>query len=418
VSRPLTILQLGTYPIEQPEHGGQRRVAALRRAYRAAGFAADYLAVYSPVSYLPETAARHDILIGPATRARIAASPWREDVFIGECLLHDAECREKFLAFWRRLRPDVVALEQPFLWASLRQLIRDGTVERPLIVHSSQNVEADMKADIYAQVLPPGERAAAVEQVRELEDDLTRHADVLVAVHQSDAERLTRAAPKPCVLLRNGGEVRTATRTARRKWTKLLQGSPRPRRGFFVGSAHPPNSHGFVQMLGPALGYLPPDCEIVVAGGVSRLIRESELCTGPLAGVNESRLRLLGCLPDADLAALIELSHLVLLPITSGGGSNLKTVEALLSGKPVVGTRYAFRAYEDFAACGTVTLADDPAEFKQAVVRQLCAPEGASQPAEGQERLRELTWENLGRAFVAELLARLAEVRRARPLAA
>jgi glycosyltransferase involved in cell wall biosynthesis len=416
VNPPFKILQLGTYPIKRPQHGGQRRVSALRSAYRAAGLEAEYLAVYHPGAFSPATVGRHDIPIGPVTRARIARSPYLEDVFAGESLLHDQECRERFLSFWRRFRPDVVAFEHPYLWASLRRLIEDGALPRCPVIYSSQNVESDMKAEIYAHTLPPAERRPAAEKVRQVEDDLARHCDVLVAVHHHDAERLRRAG-KPCLLMPNGGEVQKVPGSARRKWARRLSDSRR-RRALFVGSNHLPNYQGFAQLLGPALGYLPPGTELLIVGGVCNLFRASPLCTGPLAGVNESRMRLLGCLPDGDLAALIELSQLVLLPITSGGGSNLKTVEALLSGKPIVGTRYAFRAYEDFAACGRVTLADEPAAFKRALREQLETADGARRSLEWEQRLQELTWPSLGRVFVAELLACLAGAGRDHQLAA
>jgi glycosyltransferase involved in cell wall biosynthesis len=174
---------------------------------------------------------------------------------------------------------------------------------------------------------------------------------------------------------------------------------------------HPPNGDGFIEMLGTALGYLPPDCEILVAGGVCELLEKSDLVTGPLAGVNAARLRLLERQPDDDLAALIELSDVVLLPITSGGGSNLKTVEALLSGKPIVGSTYAFRAYEDFLGGAAVTVADEPVAFRTTVVRALADPTAVHPPDGWHNRLQTLTWPELGRKCVSELLARLTEQR-------
>jgi hypothetical protein len=51
---------------------------------------------------------------------------------------------------------------------------------------------------------------------------------------------------------------------------------------------------------------------------------------------------------EKTLSALIEEASCVLLPMTSGGGSNLKTAEAMLAGKRVVATPIALRGFDEF----------------------------------------------------------------------
>jgi hypothetical protein len=63
-----------------------------------------------------------------------------------------------------------------------------------------------------------------------------------------------------------------------------------------------------------------------------------------------------------------------LLPITQGEGSNLKTAEALLSGKPIVATSHSFRGYEEFQYLPHITIADDPREVKAAIWRNMRRP--------------------------------------------
>jgi hypothetical protein len=55
------------------------------------------------------------------------------------------------------------------------------------------------------------------------------------------------------------------------------------------------------------------------------------------------------------------------LPITIGEGSNLKTAEALESGRPIVGTSKAFRGFESALTLPHVTVADSPIDFRRAV---------------------------------------------------
>ena len=163
-------------------------------------------------------------------------------------------------------------------------------------------------------------------------------------------------------------------------------------------------------MVGPSLGYLPPDARIVVAGGVTNLISQCERY-GPASPVNGNRLHLITeTVGDDDMAALLHLAQAILLPITSGGGSNLKTVEALLTGRPIVAASYAFRGVEEFAALPRVHLCDTAAEFQAAVQRLLMQATTPRQPAKKtwDDSLHCLTWPALTDSLARQATAALA----------
>jgi hypothetical protein len=162
----------------------------LHRAYRAAGIRAAYRACYAPGLDLRRQAARTDLAVGPELYAEVAQGDHVfEDLLVGECALRDPGCRAGLLAAWRRFRPDVVQLEQPYLWASVRDLLATEGLPRPKVIYSSQNVEWDMKPAIYAARLSPDKAHAASAKVRALEEDLVRRADLVVAASEADARR-------------------------------------------------------------------------------------------------------------------------------------------------------------------------------------------------------------------------------------
>jgi glycosyltransferase involved in cell wall biosynthesis len=72
---------------------------------------------------------------------------------------------------------------------------------------------------------------------------------------------------------------------------------------------------------------------------------------------------------DEGLHQLKSNAHAVLLPITYGGGSNLKTAEALAAGKWVVATSTSLRGYEEFREEPGVLIADDRQSFRKAVMQ-------------------------------------------------
>jgi hypothetical protein len=109
--------------------------------------------------------------------------------------------------------------------------------------------------------------------------------------------------------------------------------------------------------------------------------------------LNQSRIQVLGLIDDQALAAVKTLAHLFVLPITEGGGSNIKTAEALYSGSHVLGTPVSFRGFDNFVSLAGVHQHAQPAAFRQAVTTLLQTPSPATTPAT--QALRQtLLWSN------------------------
>jgi glycosyltransferase involved in cell wall biosynthesis len=171
----------------------------------------------------------------------------------------------------------------------------------------------------------------------------------------------------------------------------------------YVGSAHPPNLTGFRRVMPHVLEALRPDERIVAAGGVAHLIYSWLYREGP-AHLARDRLVLLPDVTDLALDALIHNASGIVLPMDSGGGSNLKTAEALHSGLPMVATRTAMRGYEAFTDMDGVLIAESPQEFSTAIRRVFDDPPRRREPS---PRLDSLLWSHTLRPLV-ELVAELA----------
>jgi glycosyltransferase involved in cell wall biosynthesis len=194
------------------------------------------------------------------------------------------------------------------------------------------------------------------------------------------------------VVVAPNGIVERALDPARaREWERRLRGM---RFALFVGSAYPPNARGFWEMFAPSLAFLAPDERVVVVGGIGAIVMDV-----PAARVweriNASRLECVGMQDEADLAALLSLACCVVLPITIGGGSNIKTAEAIFSGEPVVGTTTSLRGYEALASLPGLHWTDEPGEFRRHVRGAL--DRGRAAPDRSEARRRVLWDETLGR---------------------
>jgi glycosyltransferase involved in cell wall biosynthesis len=82
-----------------------------------------------------------------------------------------------------------------------------------------------------------------------------------------------------------------------------------------------------------------------------------------------------GCEPLGfvrDLDAAYREAHLCVVPLRSGGGSNIKLPEACTHGRPVVAFRYAHHAWSDWLQEGhDLRVADDNAGFARHCVALL-----------------------------------------------
>ena len=200
-----------------------------------------------------------------------------------------------------------------------------------------------------------------------------------IACTESDAIVLRGFGARRIVIAHNGIVERHADSRALRDWRWHLGDK---RFALFVGSAYPPNAAGFWEIFAPSLAFLAPDQRILAVGGVSALLTEYGSYK-MWQGVNDSRLIRAGFQSEDALAALIDLATCIVLPITRGGGSNIKTAEAVYSRKPVIGTSKSFCGHERTLALPHVFAVDEPAEFRRlvkAALEETLPPAAADDP--------------------------------------
>lgn len=399
------VVQLTTYPLRQPRHGGQLRCAAIRSCYRAAGVEVTTIAVMHEDTHRGGREAG-DIALAADLPQWNAALERFIDLHAGDVLAADEQAFSSLAARLGSMQPDVIQLEQPWLYPAVRRWLQErAPAVRPRLVYSSQNIEWKLKRDEMPKgSVDPHAYLAEVARVQALERELARSADLVVACTVEEEMELRSmagsGAPGRFVTAPNAIAPFTPE-PARIRAMKERHGLDRY--PLFIGSAHPPNVDGFWRMLAPSLAFMRPGERIVVAGGVGHLLRQHR-GYAEWSGINEPRLLVLGEVERADLDALLGGAAVVILPITTGGGSNLKTAEAIYSGRPVLATPHALRGYGDAARWPTIRVAGDADAFRRALRALLDAAPGAL-PA-GYDAIRsQVTWE----VALAPLVAAMAE---------
>lgn len=388
------ILVLGSYPAVNPRHGGQVRLSQVALAYAARGFEV------RQASFFPAHAFYTDSRMGPADVPlpvptlhtwRGAPNAWVEDLVSGEV----AAARERDVQALERYAGavDVVHLEQPWLLPLVEKLRERGRLGAFRLVYGSQNIEHELKRAIlrHNRVAQEEDIAAAV---LALEQRCAQQASLVAAVTAEDAAVLSRWTQAPVVLAPNGIAPWTSEPARRQRWAARLGGDPF---ALYVGSAHPPNIQGFCACFGESLAALSPVHRVVIAGHVSEFIPRTPWFEA-WKTLNARRTVPIGVLAQEDLSAVRDLAHAFILPVTAGGGSNLKTAEALYSGRHVIASPLAMRGFEAFTDLPGLRVAGPGREFASAVAAALDEP--ALRGDDGaRERRESLTWRSTLRAL-------------------
>jgi len=393
------ILVIGTYPIVNPQHGGQHRVSALVGEYKKK-FNTKYVALYRR-SFYPD-ASSDDIAIPEPTGLQSLLDIYTSDVHVGKAAYEDLGTRARLEGLIKDFKPNIIHIEQVFPYFGIRSLLKDLDWKGKLI-YGSQNVEYELKRDILSDPQIKHEDSdKVVAEIKSVELEFAKKADLVIACTDSDGEIYTRQTQK-IIIANNGIALRFAKDSVVDKWRKSFEKRGITKPVLYIGSAHPPNMKGFHKMVGFGLGFLPDNARLLLLGGVSdALHQELERQPNYIRTTFNLRADFLGRVSEDDLAALLVLADTIILPITEGGGSNLKTAEAILANTKVVGTTHAFRSYEQYSNLPNISIADSMLGFRQATfdaVRALKAPRTALErkQAEG------VTWEHTLAKVVEEV---------------
>jgi len=390
----MRVMILTPWPFRIPRNGGQLRASAIVRAYQEAGHHVRSAGFYHPVEtprsdVWPEDIALREGTIGSifngfSVRERRSEMAWWRAIAISP---------DNFQAFVSAIEcaaPDVLQFEEMALWPVVRRLMREGYLDGVKVVHSSYNFET----------LAWRNRAATdseatletLQDISEFERQISEECDMIVVVSKGDADEFRNIGARNICIAPNGVEAKF---NADEQIIDTYMPSAIPY-ALFVSSAHPPNAHGIVDLAARAEGHPLRHGEIVICGKVGALMRTSPRFAS--AGRVLDRCRYLGWVDDAALGALYARARVIILPKLYSGGSNLKTAEAVVSGRPVVATRLAFEGFEGVVDLPNVVIADEPNEFWSLVSHYMSADRiPVSRSAES---VQSLLWQNCLRPMI------------------
>ena len=364
----MKVLTLTVYDPNERSHGGQIRIFEISQYLTSRGHSVCNAGILS-----------HTTDLHPSNFLAFPEEPISHNGFSNWFLMDDAKLDiaiQNDSSLVSKLHknidfePDTILVEQPWL-IRLAVQYREEHAQSAKIIYGSQNIEFQLKETILLEYFPSTHAADAASIVKEIELFAIDQADACIAVTHKDASFIAKHCNnKPVVVVPNGSQSVKPSLSALSRMNGL--DIPRTKHALFCASAHPPNIHGFFEYLSGHSACVTGDSHMVIVGTVGDAIKNDKRYENDVSF--KHKMRFTGKVDYDILPALAHSAHVNVLPISQGGGSNLKTAEALLSEAYIVATSTALRGYEFAESYEHVFISDDPRIFKSMINETLRKP--------------------------------------------
>ena len=393
-----------TFPIWPPRNGGQMR------AYHLYGALTDSfdieLICLAPPSALPST---HEIRPGMVERVipRTEAHDAEELAITREVGLPVTDIIAGRLI---RFTPDYLRALSDALRGAAGVILADPYMCRVVsavntgvpLVYDAYNCEFALKSQTLPDT-PTGRQL--LEEVRQIEAEASERSALVLSVSPEDRQNLHTLYGTPndrFSMVPNGVDLPRVPFTPmavrqrnRQRWLDALR-----RRGAgrgltslatFIGSWHPPNNEAARSIVEIARSL--PEVGFLLVGSHTGSLRRLPL---------PANVFLLGEVSDAVKITVLSTVDVALAPLMTGSGTNLKVVEYLAAGVPVVSTDVGMRGLDVPRECVRVASIE---AFGAAIRRELAEADNALERTVLGRRAVELAydWHAVGRKLIPRL---------------
>lgn len=346
---PLRVTVLDMQPIDPPTGGGRLRLLGL---YHGLGpnIRARYVGTYDwpgPGFRCQNLTDGLEEALVPLSPAHFAAADRRAAELGGRSVIdltfhRLAALSDAYVATAREAAAsaDVVVFSHPWIHPLVQDVLER---ERQLVVYDAHNMEGLLRTALLDDGGPGSE---VVREVVVVEASLCRAADLILACSHEDRDAFGRIYEIPADRIRlapNGAfteAIRPPTAEERARLRKEYGVSDRPV-AIFLGTRYGPNIDA-VRFIGETLAPALPGIEFVVIGGAGEAVPE------------RAPVRATGAVSEIEKRAWLQLADLAINPMFGGSGTNIKMLEFMSAGLPVVTTPIGARGIETAGAAFVV----------------------------------------------------------------
>jgi glycosyltransferase involved in cell wall biosynthesis len=312
-----------SFPVFPPRGGGQRRIYDLYSEVARRGVAVDVVALSADREGVREIApGLREIRVLRTPEHTLAERALERSVDgvpvtdIGLTLLHDLTPAYATALAESARDAAAVVVSHPYALPA----VPDGVP----VIYEAHNVEADLKDAI----LPQGELADAARQV---EADSCARAELVLTCSVSDLKRLDQlfgVDAMHALLVPNGVDPGRVAFTPPAERARLAAALGVGFQALFVGSWHEPNLVAARDIIAAAAQA--PELSFLLVGGAGLAFEQEEDLP--------DNVDICGIVADGFLSSVLAVAGAALNPMRGGSGTNLKMLDYMLAGLPVLST--------------------------------------------------------------------------------
>lgn len=382
--KKLKVLTLSLFPLSNPDFGGKVRFANFVKTYKEFGFDVESIGVLGSSVYPSE----NGYLAFPDNDLKMVIQiPYlMEDWAIGELVVKNRQYFNRLINCIKT-EPDFVHVESPWLFKFAEEYVRLCD-KRPKIIYSSQNIEAPLRYQILSRYFSENYAKDKADLIEATEKTAARKSDLIFAVTESDKQQLEKWSSSTVILAPNGVRSYIDEEIDWREFKKLNL----PKKyAVFCASGYDPNYYGFISLFKKGFGALDPDQKLIITGSIcDRFSNEKDF--SDILHMKASSI-LLGTVTENLLGAILAKAHACIVPILEGGGSNIKTAQAIAQGCYVLGTDISFRGFEQYLSCKGIFVASSGGDFLRKL--RFIMQQPPLELSESEKKLRQkLLWKN------------------------
>lgn len=232
---------------------------------------------------------------------------------------------------------DIVVASHPYMYNEIKKYLSSSQV----LIYEAHNVEYLMKRKMLNDSI---EAKELLEQLYNMEKELCEDAKVILTCLDKDAITLSELygiSRNKCIIVPNGVDIKKSKYTSiqSRLHKKRVMGL-KNKIGIFMGSWHAPNLEACEKII--EFSHECPNTYIFFLGSQCNYFKNRVL---------PANISLLGVVSEEEKNRIFSLADFALNPMISGSGTNLKMLDYMAAGIPVISTQFGTRGICDESCC-------------------------------------------------------------------